>query len=347
MLQLNTKKKAFLFLFLSVIILIIIKVIFQLCASQTTESNEITFLSIQWLTYAILLIFTSILLLNSLLNYLLPWKKHTGLRFATQLIIGTLLSLGSINLAYYFIKSQFTQAPAMLEQIVLLNIYGAVLILPIFSLFFGYKFLKAWRKSELESERLTKENTRTQLMSLRNHLDPHFLFNNLNILSSLMDKDIELSKEYLNKFAEVYRIILKTEYSDLTSVEEEIKLIESYVYLISIRFQNAVFFDFNLSNESSLKAIPPLSIQMLIENAIKHNLATVAKPIYIKLYAKDNYLIIENNIQKKKYLPQEREATGLKNIQKRYDFFTDKKVIIEETTALFSVKLPLIEIEYS
>lgn len=342
----NNKRKILIVFIASIFILLLLKFIFGFIQKGTTEANEITFLSIQWLTYAIVLISTSVFILNSFLNYLLPWKKHTGLRFVTQLIIGTLFSLGSINLAYYFIKSQFTQAPAMLEQIVLLNIYGAILILPVFSLFFGYKFLKAWRKSELESERLTQENTRSQLMSLRNHLDPHFLFNNLNILSSLMDKDIELSKEYLNKFAEVYRVILKTEYSDLTTVEEEIKLIDSYVYLISIRFQNAVFFNFELSQDVVIKAIPPLSIQMLIENAIKHNLATVAKPIEIKLYAEKDYLVIENNIQKKKYLPKEREATGLKNIQSRYDFFTNKKVVIEETDQLFKVKLPLIDIEY-
>jgi len=331
---------------LAVVILLILKCIFSLLEDSITEPNELRFLSIQWFCYTAVLVTTAVYLLNETLNFILPWKKHTGFRFVLQLIAGTLLSLGSINLAYNFIKTQFTQAPPDFNQLLLLNIYGGAIILPIFSMFFGYKFLKAWRKSEIESERLSKENTRSQLMSLRNHLDPHFLFNNLNILSSLMDKDVELSKEYLNKFAEVYRVILKTEYSDLTTLEDELKLIESYVYLITIRFQDAVFFNVDVSKNTLEKAMPPLSIQMLIENAIKHNVATKDKPIHIKVYEKDNFLVVENNIQKKKYLPKEREATGLKNIQKRYEFFTDKKVLIEEKNEKFTIMLPLIEIDY-
>ncbi len=330
----------------ALVLLLILKFIFSSLEDSITEPKQLRFLSIQWLCYTIVILTAFVYLLNEMLNMVLPWKKYTGFRFVLQLITGTLLSLGSINLAYSFIKTQFTQAPPDFNQLLLLNIYGAAIILPIFSLFFGYKFIKAWRKSELESERLSKENTRSQLMSLRNHLDPHFLFNNLNILSSLMDKDIGLSKEYLNKFAEVYRVILKTEYSDLTTVEDELKLIESYVYLITIRFQKAVFFSVDVSKETLEKAMPPLSIQMLIENAIKHNLATKDKPIYIKVYEQDNFLVVENNIQKKKYLPKEREATGLNNIQKRYEFFTDKNVLIEEINGKFTIKLPLIEIDY-
>lgn len=346
MLNKKPKQKLLIATVIALLLLLVFKCIFSLLEESITEPNQLKFLSAQWICYTAMLLTTSVYLLNELLNLVLPWKKHTGFRFVLQLIVGTLFSLGSINLAYNFIKTQFTQAPPDFNQLLLLNIYAGAIILPIFSLFFGYKFLKAWRKSEVESERLSKENTRSQLMSLRNHLDPHFLFNNLNILSSLMDKDVELSKEYLNKFAEVYRVILKTEYSDLTTLEDELKLIESYVYLITIRFQDAVFFNVDVSKKTMEKAMPPLSIQMLIENAIKHNVATKDKPIYIKVYENDNLLIVENNMQKKKYLPKEREATGLKNIQKRYEFFTDKKVIVEENKEKFIIKLPLIEIDY-
>jgi len=346
MFQKKPKLKILIVAAIALVLLLVLKCVFSLLEESITEPNQLKFLFFQWMCYTSILLFSTVYLLNALLNLFLPWKKHTGFRFVLQLLLGTLISLGSINLAYKFIKTQFTQAPPDFNQLLLLNIYGGAIILPIFSLFFGYKFLKAWRKSEVETERLSKENTRSQLMSLRNHLDPHFLFNNLNILSSLMDKDIELSKEYLNKFAEVYRVILKTEYSDLTTLEDELKLIESYVYLVTIRFQNAVFFNVDVSTKTMEKAMPPLSIQMLIENAIKHNVATKDKPIYIKVYEKENLLIVENNIQKKKYLPKEREATGLKNIQKRYEFFTDKKVIIEEKDEKFVIKLPLIEIDY-
>ncbi|MBT8231888.1 MAG: histidine kinase [Saprospiraceae bacterium] len=332
----------------SLSVLLLFKLFFSVLNKNITEANEISFLFIQWICYALTLVFLSVYLLNYLLNIWLSWKKYAVIRFILQLFVGTILSLGSINIAYNFIKSQFTQAPADINQVILLNIYGGAIILPIFASFFGYKFLRAWKKSEIESERLAKENTRSQLLSLRNHLDPHFLFNNLNILSSLMDKDIELSKSYLNKFAEVYRVILKTEYSDLTTLEEELSLIDSYIYLLKIRFKDAIYFDFEISSSAKEMALPPLSIQMLVENAIKHNIATKEKPIYIKIKSlEDNTLIVENNLQKKKYLPQERKATGIINIQRRYEFFTNKKITVLENEDVFSITLPLIEIDYN
>ncbi len=332
---------------LSTLLIVIARVIFIVIVPNVSEPQMNTFLFVQWFVYAFLLIIIILQLLNIFLDRVLPWKLYAASRFVIQMVLGTILSLSAINLVYSLLKQQLTSAPADLSQVILLNIYGAAFILPIFSFYFGYKFLKAWRKSELESEQLLKENARSQLMSLRNHLDPHFLFNNLNILSSLMDKDIDLSKTYLNKFAEVYRVILKTEYSDLTTVEEELELIESYVYLISIRFKDCVFFNFEIDSKLKKMALPPLTVQMLIENAIKHNVATIEKPVTISIQSEGETLIVKNNLQRKKYLPRERKASGLNNIVKRYEFFTDKKIEIVETNDAFIVNLPLIEIEYA
>ena len=327
--------------------LVIARLIFFIIAPNITEPKLEGFLFVQWVVYASLLITAVLFLLSWVLNQVLPWKQYAAIRFVLQLFSGTALSLFCINFVYRVLKEQLTNAPADISQLILLNIYGAAFILPIFSSYFGYRFLKAWRKSELESERLIRENTRSQLLSLRNHLDPHFLFNNLNILSSLMDKDLELSKSYLNKFAEVYRVILKTEYSDLTTLEEELQLIDSYVYLITIRFKDSVFFKFDIDPRMKTWALPPLTVQMLIENAIKHNVATVERPITIEIVNDGNKLVVKNNLQKKKYLPRERKATGIENIKKRYEFFTEKKPQVVETEDDFIVNLPLIEIEYA
>ncbi len=305
-------------------------------------------ISVIWVSTASLLIFVFNFSFDRLLNFFLAWKKYAITRFLTQMIGGALISLWVLNISYNIIKDQFTSAPPDPNQMLLLNIYGFAIILPFFSFYFGFKFLKAWRKSEVESEQLQKENARSQMMTLKNHLDPHFLFNNLNILSSLMDKDVELSKSYLDKFAEVYRIILRTEYSDLTTVEEEMRLIESYIYLLKIRFEDSVFFDLDVSEKHKKRAIPPLSIQMLVENVIKHNMASKEKPIYIQLKAvSDDYILISNNIQEKKYGTSKREGTGLNNIRKRYEFFTDKTLTVEKVNDQFVVTLPLLEIEYN
>jgi len=181
---------------------------------------------------------------------------------------------------------------------------------------------------------------------LRNHLDPHFLFNNLNTLSSLMDIDTELSKKYLDKFAEVYRTILRTEHSDLTTVSEEMEMVNAYIYLINIRFQDAVHFDIDICEECMEKAIPPLTIQMLIENVLKHNITSKSKPLHIQIKTENkNTLIIINNLQRKPFDPETASGTGIENIKSRYRFFTNQEVMVQESEEAFEVRVPLMKVE--
>ena len=332
--------------------LLIVGLISLLCISgfilQTIdpERNNFFKLTIAGLLISFVFVLSINLILNKALNFILPWKKRSGLRFITHLVLGTCLSLVVLNLAYQIIKNSFTEAPPEFGQMVLLNVYGMALLLPIYSLFFGVKFLRAWRKADLESEILQKENSRSQMMMLRNHLDPHFLFNNLNTLSSLIDIDRDLSKQYLDKFAEVYRSILRTEQTDLTTVREELEMIESYVFLLNIRFQNAFTIDVNVDDQDLDMAIPPLSIQMLIENALKHNVTSRKKPMHMSIESQNSeFLVVTNTLQKKIVEPNNRIGTGIDNIRTRYEFFTDKKVDISETMDVYKVRLPLIKVE--
>lgn len=311
------------------------------------EGKTTKVMTLCWICLSLGFIIISVAGIDVTLNKILPWKERTAVRFFSQLLLGGIVSLASLNTAYYFIKDYYTSEAPDLGQYLVMNMYGSSVVLPLFSIYFGYMFLKDWRKSELETERLQKENARSQMMALKNHLDPHFLFNNLNILSSIMDKDIKLSKTYLDKFAEVYRIILKSEQSDLSLLEEEMRLIESYIYLISVRFENSVFFDIDIDPADNDKALPPLAIQMLIENAIKHNMANADNPITITIKSDgNNNILVENNLQKKKYAVQEREGSGLQNIKNRYAFFSDKEMQVEETDSHFRIILPLLEIDY-
>ncbi len=277
---------------------------------------------------------------------MLSWKRYPGVRFIVHMFTGTVLSLLIVSCVFQLLKNTFTEAPAQYEQLLSANIFGLALLLPLYASFFGYKFLRAWRKAELESEQLQKENTRSQMISLRNHLDPHFLFNNLNTLSSLMDIDVELSKVYLDKFAEVYRTILRTEHSDLTTVQEEMNMVNAYIYLINIRFKDAVFFHIDICENCKEKAIPPLTIQMLIENVLKHNIASKSKPLHITIKTEsEDTLAIANNLQKKQIDPGTISGTGLENIKSRYRFFTNEEVIIEENANTFEVRIPLMVVE--
>lgn len=323
-------------------LLLILSGMALLMTQQEERSNDL------WLTTALLLlvmggIYLGNHLINRILNSYLSWKKTPLRRLLLQLLMATLFSLVVVNWLYYFAKIKFTEAAPDANQYILLNIIGIALIIPSISIFFGIRFLKALQESELELQKIQKENTMSQMLSLRNHLDPHFLFNNLNILSSLIDHDVATSKVYLEKFAEVYRVILKSEMADLTSIGEELEMLSSYIYLLQIRFDNTINVTFDIQDTDF--AIPPLSLQMLIENAIKHNVTSKKQPLHISIEAKGDHLAVCNNYQPKPHAATAREGTGLKNIKTRYAFFTDKKVKIVQDQDRFCVNLPILIIE--
>lgn len=303
------------------------------------------YITISWFLLVLLLLWMGNSLISGFLDKKLPWRKYVTARFFIQLGLTIIYSLFCINTSYFLFKHLFTSDPPTWEQVMLTNIYGLLLILPVFSIYFGIHFLKAWKKSELEAEKLQKESVRSQLEALRNHLDPHFLFNNLNILSTLIDKNKDLSKEYLEKFAEVYRIILQNEVSELITLKRELEFIGSYLYLIKIRFQDDINIDLDVADHLKMKMIPPLSIQMLIENCIKHNAITETSPLVISISTEGNqYLTVKNNLKPKK-IPNNKKSSGLENIRNRYSYFTDEELKVEKSTTHFTVKIPLLEIE--
>ncbi|MCG8321789.1 MAG: histidine kinase [Cytophagales bacterium] len=323
-------------------LLLVGAVIFTLIRLQPPVAFYIT---ISWFLLLTLLLWLGNSLISGFLDKKLPWRKYVTARFFIQLGLTIIYSLFCINTSYFLFKHLFTNDPPIWEQVVLTNIYGLLLILPVFSIYFGIHFLKAWKKSELETEKLQKESVRSQLEALRNHLDPHFLFNNLNILSSLIDKNKDLSKEYLEKFAEVYRIILQNEVSELITLKKELDFIKSYLYLIKIRFQGDIRIDLEVSDYLKMKMIPPLSVQMLIENCIKHNAITETSPLIINIFTEnDRYLVVKNNLKPKKNTGN-KKSSGLENISNRYGYFTDQELQVESSATHFTVKIPLLEIE--
>lgn len=314
--------------------------------TRTPESNDGQSLSIVLGLLAIVLIILGNFLVTTLLDKVIPWKDYKIRRFFFQVTLGLAVSLLFINCLYFGLKHIYTDSPPDMVQLILINSYGSSIIIPTISIYFGIKFLRAWNTSQLEAEQLQKENARTQMMSLRNHLDPHFLFNNLNILSSLIDHDVSLSKTYLEKFAEVYRTILKSELSDLISLRKELELIDAYTYLIKIRWRDALDISIDIHEDDLNKAIPPLAGQMLIENVIKHNTISRSNPMQIIIRSADgSFLEISNSIKPKKYDDEKKSGTGLVNIKNRYAYFTDRKVSIQKESGYFKVMLPLLEIE--
>ncbi|WP_051052798.1 sensor histidine kinase [Fulvivirga imtechensis] len=275
----------------------------------------------------------------------IPWLKYGNLRFFMQLAIGIIYSLVIINLAYVTFKGLFTANAPTPEQYVVMNAYGLVIFIPFYSIYFSLQFLRHWKKSELDVEKFKKESIRAQLESLKNHLDPHFLFNNLNILSSLIDRGKEQSKAFLDNFAEVYRAILRSKDEDLIPLSDELNFIQSYISLLKTRFEELILFKIEGGADIQNKVIPPLTLQMLIENAIKHNIISEKRSLEVSIAISDEYLIVSNSLNKRPEEPKEQSGSGLENIRRRYRYFTDREIKIMRNASHFTVEVPLIEME--
>jgi LytS/YehU family sensor histidine kinase len=170
-------------------------------------------------------------------------------------------------------------------------------------------------------------------------VSPHFLFNSLNALTNLVYEDQEKAVKFIKQLSEVYRYVLDTRDKEVVSLTEELKFLESYLFLQRIRFGNKLRVTIDLSGDPMLA---PLALQMLIENAIKHNIISEADPLNIRIFSEDGYLTVENNLQKKSVLGERSSGVGLDNIRKRYEFLTDREVKVLETPVSFVVKLPLL-----
>lgn len=188
---------------------------------------------------------------------------------------------------------------------------------------------------------LQEENIISQFETLKSQVNPHFLFNSLNVLSSLIFVDQNKAAKFVRQLSKVYRYVLEYKDKDTISLKDELPFIESYIFLLKTRFDKNLTIDINIGNEYYQKKIAPMVIQLLVENAIKHNIISTQKPLSIEIFIEGEYLVISNNLQVK----SSREIsskTGLDNIRKRYEYLTNLKVIIEENSGYFRVKIPLL-----
>jgi sensor histidine kinase YesM len=205
------------------------------------------------------------------------------------------------------------------------------------------EFLIQWRKSAVDAERLKKESVAAQYESLKSQVNPHFLFNSLNALTNLVYEDQDKAAKFIKQLSEVYRYVLDTREKEVVPIQEELRFLESYFFLQKIRFGENLKIENQLNGISSM--IAPLALQLLVENAIKHNVVSADDPLTIKLFQDQNSIVVENSLKKKITLMEDSNGMGIDNIKKRYQYLANKEVIVAETAEKFIVKLPIIEIE--
>lgn len=204
---------------------------------------------------------------------------------------------------------------------------------------FFMRDLKKYYAKTIEAE---SQLSKYRYDTLKNQLNPHFLFNSLNTLSGLIYIDVDRADDFIHRLSKLYRYVLDMQKEEVVPIQSEMELVNDFLYLNNIRFNNQIETAISVVNSDGF--IAPMALQLLIENAIKHNTISEAKPLKIEIREEEGYILVGNNIQ----LKQEKEPShelGLKNLHERYAVLTDKKVIVDETSEYFTVRVPILEKE--
>lgn len=273
--------------------------------------------------------------LGAYISTRISWLKFPVQRF----FIGVVSTFAFTLTAIYILSALWK---AIFEVNISYGVLYSVIITVIISLFLhGRAFLLNWQQSKIDAERLQRENIAGKYEALKNQVNPHFLFNSLNALSNLVYEDQDKAVKFIKQLSEVYRYVLDTRDQEVVALDQELKFLESYIYLQQIRFENRLNVEMKITDRSLF--VTPLALQMLIENAIKHNIVSADDPLTISVYQDNDYLVVENNLQRKEILGEPSAGVGLENIVKRYELLTDKRVEIVDGPEKFIVKLPLLQ----
>jgi hypothetical protein len=207
-------------------------------------------------------------------------------------------------------------------------------------LFHVFYFYKSFQETKVKEQKIIATTANAQFESLKNQIDPHFLFNSLNVLSSLIEENPENAQKFTTSLSKIYRYVLEQKDKELVAVDEELAFAKIYMQLLAMRFENSISYELPESTNEDAKVVP-LSLQLLLENCIKHNVVSSSKPLHIIISMEDNQLVVENNWQKKEVL-SDGKGVGLQNIVNRYALLTERQVKIIQNEKSFKVYLPIL-----
>lgn len=288
-----------------------------------------------------------------ILDRKLPWTESPLKRFTLQITVQILTVMIIIFVIFCVCSIFFTNEKTLSveEQLDIWQfIYVCILVsILISAIHTGNFLLVKWKNSMLEASELKLKTAelkeiamQAELQSLKLQLDPHFMFNNFSTLSELISEDKTKASLFLEHLSRVYRYMIVNLHKNIVSLKEELKFVQSYVYLMKIRHGEYLNIRVDIPESELQRAIPPITLQLLIENAIKHNIATLKRPLSINIYMDDqNYIIVRNNLQKIPFaLPT--TQVGLKNIESRYKILSQTLPVVTENEESFTVQLPIL-----
>lgn len=277
----------------------------------------------------------------SLMTYSEP-RRTSG--YITKLAMCTLLLL-----IFYAIAPQLTWRGEILitlrttmwfHPMTLLKLSATYFVAVLYGKIYDLVYKK--QEVEVENERLKNENLSWQYNILVGQVNPHFLFNSLNSLSTLVREERNNDAlTYIDQMSDTYRYIIQEGNGEMTTVAEEMHFVEAYKYLLEIRYQGKLKINAEVESHYNSYRLPPLSIQPLIENAVKHNTITTAKPLTVEISANEEWIVVSNTIAPK-IEPEKSTGIGLKNLSHRYKLLTNREIEVSNNGEIFSVKLPIL-----
>jgi len=289
--------------------------------------------------------------LNHMLDKWLPWKSGFALRFSVgyvvQVIVITAILLGLSSALLnaggpsIFWKGFSVNDADLKWKLFILILATSFIYKVIYTILFSYK---QYAVAQIETVQNERRQLELQFEALKSQLSPHYLFNSLNTISSLIYNDPQTAEQFIRRLALTYQYILSTQHKKYVLLSDEIEFVQSYYYLLRIRFQQSLTLEINLPNSVINSPIPPLTLQLLVENAVKHNTISQDKPLFIYISAIDNTELRITNTKNDSEQTSASFRIGLENIRKRYQFFTNRKIEIKDDEK-FIVSLPVIKLK--
>ncbi|MBC7923595.1 MAG: histidine kinase [Ferruginibacter sp.] len=277
----------------------------------------------------------------------IPSYKHTLNRLVlslTTFLAITVVLLSTLAISYH--QLGWWQYPSNQGRFWNALLFGFLTNLVLTIIFEGIYVAENWQKSLQEAEELRKVNLQSQFESLKNQVNPHFLFNSLNSLSSLISDDPERAGVFLDELSKVYRYLLRNNESDLTDLTTELQFIRSYFHLLKTRYGDGIELDVAIHAQYETYLLPPLTLQLLVENAVKHNVILREQPLQIRIFTNQKgWLTVRNNRQEKN-LQVPPSKIGLSNIATKYQLLNQPGVVINGDGDCFKVSIPLIKNAY-
>jgi len=286
-------------------------------------------------------------LINMFLDKKWDWLEQTNLRVFFGILATVLYTIPVVLGIDYFIFVVIQKTPIdqfFSERMLWVHLFYIILSLGVSIFIHARSFMLNWKqasKSEVTQQKIIAGTASAKFESLKNQIDPHFLFNSLNVLSSLIEENPDNAQKFTISLSKIYRYVLEQKDKELVLVEQELAFAKTYMNLLKMRFENSLFYELPTTINIPEAKVVPLSLQLLLENTVKHNVVSEQKPLHIRIFIENDYLVVQNVYQKKEVL-QDRRGVGLQNIINRYGIITKRKVLIEQNEKSFIVKIPIL-----